>query len=117
MIGDRDETVAIETTPDGTTVVRVHGDLDDGTSPALTRALSAAAAGGSPRTVVDLSGVSFADSSALHALLAARQAHTAAGTLLVLAGPLQTAVSRLFEVTSTRPAFRWADSVHAGMTC
>ncbi|MFD3940849.1 STAS domain-containing protein [Streptomyces sp. NPDC058611] len=107
-----------ETTPDGITVVRVHGDLDDGTTPALTRALTAAAAdSGCSRTVVDLSPVGFADSSALHALLAAHRAHTATGTTLVLAGPVQTGVSRLFEVTGTGPVFRWADSVRQGMTC
>ncbi|MFC9797229.1 STAS domain-containing protein [Streptomyces sp. NPDC127584] len=114
MIGDRDEMVVSETTPNGI-VVRVHGDLDDGTSPALARALSAAAGGGSRRTVVDLSQVSFADSSALHTLLIAQQAHTAAGTLLVLAGPLQTALRRLLEVTNTAAAFRLADSVQEGM--
>ncbi|MFD3939714.1 STAS domain-containing protein [Streptomyces sp. NPDC058611] len=116
MIGDRDETVARETTPDGITVVRVHGDLDNDTTPALTRALSAAAHSSCPRTVVDLSEVEFADSSALHAFLAAQRAHTTAGTALVLAGPLQTAVRRLFEVTNTAPAFRWADTVQQAMT-
>ncbi len=117
MIGDRDETVACETTPDGITIVRVRGDLDEGSTPALTRVLAAAAGSGCSRTVVDLSRVGFADSSALHALLAALQAHTATGTALILAGPVQTAVGRLFEVTNTGSAFRWADSAHEAMTC
>ncbi|MFD3547305.1 STAS domain-containing protein [Streptomyces sp. NPDC058655] len=116
MIGDREETVVSETTPDGTTVIRLRGDLDDDSAPSLTRALAAAAAGTSSRTVADLSGVRFADSSALHALLEAQQAHAATGTALVLAGPLQTGVRRLFEVTDTGSAFRWADSVRDGMT-
>ncbi|MFD3680430.1 STAS domain-containing protein [Streptomyces sp. NPDC058613] len=117
MISDRDETVVSETTPGGTTVVRVHGDLDDDSTPALTHALTAAADSGCSRTVVDLSRVGFADSSALHALLAAQRTHTVTGTTLVLAGPLQTAVSRLFGVTSTGPVFRWADSAYEAMTC
>ncbi|MFF4324496.1 hypothetical protein [Streptomyces sp. NPDC001568] len=47
---------------------------------------------------------------------AAQRARTAAGTVLVLAGPLRTAVRRLFEVTNTGPAFRWADTVQQAMT-
>ncbi|MFE2530158.1 STAS domain-containing protein [Streptomyces sp. NPDC059382] len=117
MIGDREETVVSETTPDGTTVVRVHADLDEDTSPDFARTLLAAADSSRPRTVVDLSEVEFADSSALHALLDAQRAHTAAGTVLVLAGPLQVEVRRLFEVTNAGPAFRWAESVQQGMTC
>ncbi|MGW6824249.1 STAS domain-containing protein [Streptomyces sp. NPDC055005] len=121
MIGDREETdaaVVSEITPGGVTVIRVCGDLDDDSSLALTGALSAAAADGDcSRTVVDLSTVTFADSSALHALLTAQKAHQAAGTVLVLAGPAQAAVDRLFEVTRTGPVFRWAESVHQGMTC
>ncbi|MFF3216996.1 STAS domain-containing protein [Streptomyces sp. NPDC002886] len=117
MIGDREEMVVSETAPDGTTVVRVCGDLDDDSSPDFARALLAAAGSGCSRTVVDLSQVQFADSAALHALLNAQQAHTAAGAVLVLVGPVQTAVRRLFEVTNTRAAFYWADSVRQGMTC
>ncbi|MEU9028648.1 STAS domain-containing protein [Streptomyces sp. NPDC048383] len=121
MIGDRDDTdtaVVSEITPDGVTVIRARGDLDDDSSPALTDALTAAAADSScSRTVVDLSMVTFADSSALHVLLTARRAHTTAGTTLVLAGPVQAAVNRLFEVTSTGPVFRWADNVQQAMTC
>ncbi|WP_411103013.1 STAS domain-containing protein [Streptomyces sp. cmx-4-9] len=117
MTGDRDGNVVSDITPDGITVVRVHGDLDDDSTPALTRALTVAAESGSSRTVVDLSEVAFSDSSALHALLTAHRAHTATGTLLVLAGPLQSAVARLFEVTRTKAAFHWADSAQQGMTC
>ncbi|MGW7313540.1 STAS domain-containing protein [Streptomyces sp. NPDC054865] len=121
MIGDRDETDATvvgEITPAGVTVIRVRGDLDDDSSPALTGALSAAAADSSCfRTIIDLSKVRFADSSALHTLLTAQKAHRATGAALILAGPVQAAVNRLFEVTSTGPVFRWADSVQQGMTC
>ncbi|MFF3015382.1 STAS domain-containing protein [Streptomyces sp. NPDC057939] len=121
MIGDREDTDTVmvgEITPDGVIVIRVRGDLDDDSSPALARALTAATAdSGCSRTVVDLSMVAFADSSALHALLTARQAHTAAGNILVLAGPVQAAVNQLFEVTSTGPVFRWADNVQQAMTC
>ncbi|WP_369188798.1 STAS domain-containing protein [Streptomyces sp. R08] len=117
MIGDREETVVSETTPDGMTVIRVRGDLDEETSPALARTLLAAADSSCSRTLVDLSEVEFADSTALHTLLTAQRAHTAAGTVLVLAGPVQVAVRRLFEVTNAGVAFRWAENIQQGLTC
>ncbi|WP_320782019.1 STAS domain-containing protein [Streptomyces sp. CRN 30] len=54
-----------------------------------------------PVTVVDLSGVSFADSALLNSLLDARKHHAATGRTLVLAGPLRPAVTRLLELTGT----------------
>ncbi|OKK22908.1 anti-anti-sigma factor [Streptomyces sp. CB00455] len=97
-------------------LVRLRGELDEDSAPVLAQALAEAATSGSARTVVDLSRTRFADSSILHALLEAHRAHTEAETALVLAGPLQTAVDRLFEVTGTRHAFRVADSVETAMT-
>ncbi|MFD3869411.1 STAS domain-containing protein [Streptomyces sp. NPDC058623] len=92
----------------------MHGDMDDDTSPALARALTAAANSDSTRTVVDPSPPRFADSSALHALLTARQAHTTTGTTLVLAGPVQAPVHRLSEVTNTGPVFPLGEKRPAG---
>ncbi|AQT70569.1 STAS domain-containing protein [Streptomyces sp. fd1-xmd] len=112
-----EEAVVTTTTYCDATVISLHGEVDENDAPFLARALAQAAAGGPPRTVVDLSGTPFVDSSVLHALLDAQRAHTAAGALLVLAGPLHTAVRRLFEVTGAAPAFRMADSVATAMTC
>ncbi|MFD3325008.1 STAS domain-containing protein [Streptomyces sp. NPDC058701] len=114
MIGD--EPVVTTTTYEGTTVVRLRGDLDQDSAPLLTRVLTEAAASGAPRTLVDLSRTRFADSSVLHALLNAHQAHTANGTALVLTGPLQVAVRRLFDVTGTGAAFNIADNLEDAMT-
>ncbi|WP_060180593.1 STAS domain-containing protein [Streptomyces sp. IMTB 1903] len=112
-----EEAVVTTTTYCDATVISLHGEVDENDAPFLARALAQAAAGGPPRTVVDLSGTPFVDSSVLHALLDAQRAHAAAGALLVLAGPLHTAVRRLFEVTGAAPAFRMADSVATAMTC
>ncbi|MDX6760234.1 MULTISPECIES: STAS domain-containing protein [unclassified Streptomyces] len=112
-----EEAVVTTTTDCDATVISLHGEVDEDDAPFLARALAQAAAGGPPRTVVDLSGTPFVDSSVLHALLDAQRAHAAAGALLVLAGPLHTAVRRLFEVTGAAPAFRMADSVATAMTC
>ncbi|MFJ3174195.1 STAS domain-containing protein [Streptomyces roseus] len=111
-----EEAVVTTTTDRGVAVVSLHGDVDEEHAPALARALAAAPENGVVRTVVDLSRTHFADSSVLHALLDAQRAHLAAGEVLVLAGPLQTAVRRLFEVTGTASAFRMADSLEAALT-
>ncbi|MEU9143908.1 STAS domain-containing protein [Streptomyces sp. NPDC048349] len=105
------------TTHEGVTVITVRGHLDDESAPRLTEALVEAAGNGSARTVVDLSGTGFADSSILHALFDGQKIHSAAGTAFVIAGPLGTAVSRLFDITGANRALRVADSLEIAMTC
>ncbi|MFF1460184.1 STAS domain-containing protein [Streptomyces sp. NPDC058330] len=104
--------VVTRTTDDGVVLIRVRGSLDawSGCSE-LADALADAAGRSTGRTVVDLSGVEFADSAGLHALLSGRQRHEETGGRLVLAGPLGVSVRRLFEVTGTLGAFRFADHV------
>ncbi|MFI5671022.1 STAS domain-containing protein [Streptomyces sp. NPDC051704] len=111
-----DEAVVTTTTEQGVSVVSLCGDIDEEHAPALARALAATPPGGLARTVVDMSRTRFADSSVLHALLDAQRAHRAAGAALVLAGPLQIAVRRLFEVTGAASAFRMADTLEAALT-
>lgn len=82
-------------------VVMVRGEVDLWTCPvfeqALAEGLTAAAASGRPTVVVDLSAVSFLDSSGLGVLLAANQA--AGVTLrLVVTGH---AVKRTLQVSGT----------------
>ncbi|MFF4319526.1 STAS domain-containing protein [Streptomyces sp. NPDC001568] len=117
MTGDENEPVVTVTRREGIPVVHLHGDLDDDSAPAAARALGEAARSGAGRTVVDLSGTCFADSSILHILLEAQRTHAAAGLTLVLAGPLQPVVRRLFEVTGSGIAFRMTDSLETAMTC
>ncbi|MFE5491338.1 STAS domain-containing protein [Streptomyces virginiae] len=112
-----EEPVVTTTTERDATVISLRGEVDEENAPSLAGALAQAAASGLPRTVVDLSGTPFVDSSVLHALLDARRAHADAGSVLVLAGPLHTAVRRLFEVTGAAAAFRMADSLAMAMTC
>ncbi|GGQ19479.1 hypothetical protein GCM10010215_50180 [Streptomyces virginiae] len=115
MMGE--EPVVTTTTERDATVISLRGEVDEDNAPSLADALAQAAADGLPRTVVDLSGTPFVDSSVLHALLDAQRAHADAGSVLVLAGPLHTAVRRLFEVTGAAAAFRMADSLATAMTC
>ncbi|MEU9233889.1 STAS domain-containing protein [Streptomyces subrutilus] len=112
-----DEPVVTATTHEGVTVITVGGHWDEDSAPFLTEALDGAVANGSARTVVDLSGTGFADSSILHALFHSQRIHAAAGSALVIAGPLRTAVSRLFEITGAGRALRVTDSLETAMTC
>ncbi|MFF8262653.1 STAS domain-containing protein [Streptomyces virginiae] len=115
MIGE--EAVVTTATTRDATVISLRGEVDEDNAPFLAGALAQAAVDGPPRTVVDLSGTTFVDSSVLHALLDAQRAHADAGSVLVLAGPLHTAVRRLFDVTGAAAAFRIADSLATAMTC
>ncbi|MCX4912452.1 STAS domain-containing protein [Streptomyces sp. NPDC060011] len=96
-------------------VVRVGGDIDYETASQLEEALDLAERVGSARTVVDLSGTAFADSSILHVLLEAQRAHRASGTLMVVCGPFSDIVRRLFDVTGTEGFFVLADSVQEAL--
>ncbi|OKJ72823.1 STAS domain-containing protein [Streptomyces sp. CB02460] len=110
--------VGSEKTADDVVLIRVRGSLDGWSgSGDLSTALTGAVTDGGVRTVVDLSGVTFADSAALHSLLDGLREHMKAGVPLVLAGPLHSGVRRLFEVTGTAGAFRFADDVESALQC
>jgi anti-sigma B factor antagonist len=115
MRGDGPE-VSARRADDGVWMVRVAGDLDDGNATELDAALHQGLRSGCRLTVVDASGMTFADSSVLDALLRTRNEHVRTGAELVIAGPLGAAVRRLFDVTGTTEAFRLADSVQSAMT-
>ena len=72
---------------DGVTRLDVAGELDLATAPALREAVAGLLAAGEALTLVlELSGVSFLDSSGLGALLQARAEVLAAGGRLSLTG-------------------------------
>jgi anti-sigma B factor antagonist len=78
-------------------IVVANGEVDVATAPALREALDAASGTGS-RVILDLSGVSFMDSTGLTELIRAHKRLTAAG------GELRTVVvgdrvGRLLEIT------------------
>jgi anti-anti-sigma factor len=77
-------------------VVVVAGDIDLGSAPAVHERLQGLAGTGAG-VVADLAGVTFIDSSGIHALLSSARAIDAAGGTLVLASP-SPAVRRLLEL-------------------
>jgi anti-sigma B factor antagonist len=91
--------LTIATTPlDQCTVLSVSGELDLNTAPELSTAVNEMVANGSARLVLDLSTLTFCDSSGLTAFVRANQAVQAAAGRLVLARPTPI-VQRVLELT------------------
>ncbi|MER5259978.1 MULTISPECIES: STAS domain-containing protein [unclassified Streptomyces] len=66
-------------------------------------------------TLIDLSEVTFADSTFLNQLLHTFSDHTAAARPLVFTGPLQSAVQRLLHITGTDMILPLADTALEGL--
>ena len=81
----------------GVHVVRVAGSVDAVTAPRLGEALQEALASGRASIVVELSGVSYASSAALRALLAAVKGARAAGGDVRLAA-VQSDVAKVLDM-------------------
>jgi anti-sigma B factor antagonist len=80
-------------------VLAVSGELDLYTAPRLHHELSAALAGDEPpHVVVDMSGVSFCDSTGMNVLLAAHRSAVGRGGEVMLACP-RSPVRKVLQVT------------------
>ncbi|MGY5036108.1 STAS domain-containing protein [Streptomyces sp. 900116325] len=66
-------------------------------------------------TLLDLSEVTFADSTFLNQLIQTLSDHTSIARPLVLTGPLQSAVRRLLEITGTDTYLPLADTANEGL--
>ncbi|MCS0601332.1 STAS domain-containing protein [Streptomyces sp. LP11] len=96
--------------PDGLVIVEVAGELDFHTSNALDREVTAVSDAHS-RLVLDMSQVTFCDSSGLSALLHLLRHTQATGTALTLvAVPAQT--MRLLTITGSDAVF----TIHGSLT-
>ena len=85
-------------------VLRVFGEIDVATAPALRDPLLALADGASPFAVVDMSDVSFIDSTGLSALVTARKRLRAEGCELRLVIDRPN-VRKVFDVTGLSDFF------------
>jgi len=83
---------------DGETVVRAAGELDVNTAPELREQLARLIAADTSLIVVDLTDVSFVDSTALSVLVSALKRLRQADGDLELASP-NPSVRRVFEIT------------------
>lgn len=100
---------------DGVSVLTVTGEIDLATAPELRECLVAQEADRVPAIVVDLTGVSFIDSTALGVLVGAyRRQEDAGRTLkLVVTEPRILKVLEITDLTSVFPVFADVDeAVH-----
>jgi anti-sigma B factor antagonist len=79
-------------------VVTVGGEIDMATAPQLSQALELLDKRHT-RVVIDLTDVSFLDSSALNAFVRCQRQLQAEGTELRLVTPASQALRRIFEIT------------------
>lgn len=99
------------TAGDGTCVVALVGEVDlDGSARLRDTLLSCLES--APGTVVDLSGVTFMDSSGINALITAHQAAQAGGARLRLAAPQEPVlrVLQLVGVDTLIPCYAGLDA-------
>ncbi|MFJ7903204.1 STAS domain-containing protein [Streptomyces sp. NPDC096198] len=91
-------------------VITVRGELDYDDAEDIEAAFDEADQAALPTTAVDLSQVTFADSTLLNALLNTLRRHETSGRDLVLLGPLQPAVNRVLAVSGTLGHFTTAST-------
>jgi anti-sigma B factor antagonist len=95
----------------GTLIVDVVGEIDMATAPELAQALAADVLPASvERVVVDLSAVTFLDSSALNALVQSQRALAAREIAFRVVSPGEQAVRRVFEITQLADQLSVVDS-------
>jgi anti-sigma B factor antagonist len=91
-------------------VVSIGGEIDPGTAGELSDAALTAMQEIGPSLVLDLSGVTFMDSTGLKVLLAVHQRARLAGGRLVLAAPTRS-VRRVVDITGLDDTFEVRDDV------
>ncbi|WP_329389417.1 STAS domain-containing protein [Streptomyces sp. NBC_01351] len=102
-------TVSVDFEPGPQRVLaRVHGEIDMDHASALREDLTSALEAGRHGLDIDLSDVTFCDSSALHVLLDLNRMAAETGKSLVLTA-LSRRVSRLFEITGAHHVFTTVD--------
>ena len=89
---------------DGHTVVAVSGEVDAASADTLRATITEVIDGGQGTVVVDMSEVSFIDSSGLRVLIAGYKAAAAASGVLSVRAPSEP-VTRLLEITGQLERF------------
>jgi anti-anti-sigma factor len=95
-------------------VVRVAGEIDLDSAGDLSEAALAAMQEIGPSLVLDLSGVTFMDSTGLKVLLAVHKRAELAGGRLVLAGPTRS-VNRVVSITGFDQTFAICEDVESAL--
>ena len=103
-----DQATFVRSERNGRATLVVSGEIDLVTAPYLRDELAAVIADAGSTTVVDLSAVTFIDSSGLSALLDARAGVDGTDATLVLLNP-SSECRRVLELTGTAVLFEIAD--------
>lgn len=102
--------IGLERIRDGVVVIGLNGRLDAAAAPEVQKCLEEAFAGGSTNLVVDLSKVSFIDSTGLGTLVSGlKAARRAEGDVRLVAPNSQ--VRKLLQLTTLDRVFRVSDSL------
>lgn len=100
---------------DDTVLVRARGELDLQTAAALCAPLDAAIRAPRARVLLDLSDVTFCDSTGLRALLGVVQEARAHRSRLLVVVPPESGVARLVELTGTGEFLPLVADLDAGL--
>ena len=102
-------TVALQPHVSGPRLLVVAGDLDHHTTPHLRKALEEIEFGPGADLVIDLSGLTFCDSTGIATLVAAHQRANDARAALLLAG-LDQDIARVFQIMGLDRLLAFYDS-------
>ncbi|MBN2447678.1 MAG: STAS domain-containing protein [Phycisphaerae bacterium] len=116
MSGSHHDKLTIETVaePAGH-VVRIGGDIDLRTSPELRGRLLQALEEHPERLIIDLTGVSYMDSSGVGTVVEAKRKAERGGTRVILNG-LQPRVRSVFEITQLDKFFTITNTIEDART-
>ncbi|QSS95531.1 STAS domain-containing protein [Streptomyces sp. M54] len=106
---------ATEIPPD-MTVLRFRGDLDFEDASSLAEAIQGALAENPRVLAIDVSAITFADSSMLRALVETQQHIEDKSGTMVLVGPITPPMRRLLEITATDELFTIVENMSQAMT-
>lgn len=93
------------------TVIAITGELDIASTPSIRERLHVALQDAGAQVIIDLSGVTFCDTSGLAMLVGARRRREAKSATVILAAP-RPQLARLLKVTGLLRAF----TVHSSVT-
>lgn len=100
----------VERVRDGIVILRIGGEVDMATAESLTEQIRSLLAQGTSHVILDTTGITFMDSTGMHALVAGKRALHEEGAAIYLVP--SDAVRRLFELVFPEPLFAtWFDTV------
>jgi anti-sigma B factor antagonist len=107
-----DLAVTLESKGEGQSLLSVSGELDYNTAPQLRAELDAVSLHPGGILIIDLSGLTYCDSTGISVMVGAQQRAKAAGTALALAG-VNPDIIRIFRVISLHQVFSFYENVEA----